>query len=69
MNKLCQKLKQCNKILIGTGAGMGKDSGFWDSYPLFRDKFNFYLSANPSFLNSHPHLFWGFYGSRLKMYR
>ena len=45
------KLRNCNKILIGAGAGMGKDSGmpdfrgnegFWNNYPPYRGKFNFY---------------------------
>ena len=40
-----------NKILIAAGAGMGKDSGmpdfrgnegFWNNYPPYRGKFNFY---------------------------
>ena len=67
-----------NKILIAARAGMGKDSGmpdfrghdgFWNNYPPFRDKFNFYQCANPAFLEEHPHHFWGFYGHRLQMYR
>lgn len=45
------------------------DGGFWNNYPPYRNKFNFYDCANPSFLEQHPHLFWGFYGSRLAMYR
>ena len=57
---------------------MGKDSGmpdfrgnegFWNNYPPYKNKFNFMECANPDFLENHPHLFWGFYGSRLKMYR
>ena len=71
-------VKKAKKILIGSGAGMGKDSGmpdfrgdkgFWNHYPPYRNKFNFYQCANPSFLLEHPHLFWGFYGHRLLMYR
>lgn len=57
---------------------MGKDSGmpdfrgadgFWNHYPPYRGKFNFYHCASPMFLHEHPRLFWGFYGHRLLMYR
>ena len=72
------KLFECGMLLIGAGAGIGKDSelpdfrgneGFWNNYPPYRDKFNFQSCANPAFLESHPNLFWGFYGTRLQMYR
>jgi len=65
-------------MIVGAGAGMGKDSGlpdfrgkdgFWNQYPPYRNKFDFYQCANPQFLLTNPHLFWGFYGSRLNMYR
>lgn len=71
-------LEKSRRLLIGAGAGMGKDSGmpdfrgpegFWNNYPPYRNKFNFVDCANPAFLYDHPHLFWGFYGSRLIMYR
>ena len=45
------------------------NKGFWNNYPTFRGKFNFMDCANPHFLRQNPHLFWGFYGSRLEMYR
>ena len=65
-------------MLVGTGAGMGVDSGlpdyrgnqgFWNSFPPYTNKFTFIECANPGFLNKHPHLFWGFYGARLQLYR
>lgn len=71
-------VKESEVIIVGTGAGMGKDSGlpdfrgdegFWNNYPPYRGKFNFVECANPAFLQEHPHLFWGFYGHRLSMYR
>jgi NAD-dependent SIR2 family protein deacetylase len=71
-------IKQCDVLIVGAGAGLGRDSGlpdfrgnggFWNNYPPYRNKFNFYECANPKFLDEHPHLFWGFYGSRLAMYR
>jgi len=71
-------LKGATTIIVGAGAGMGKDSGlpdfrgnegFWNNYPPYRNKFDFYDCANPNFLYNHPDLFWGFYGSRLNMYR
>jgi NAD-dependent SIR2 family protein deacetylase len=52
-------IKKSHSILVGTGAGMGKDSGlpdfrgnegFWNHYPPYRGKFNFYQCANPQFL-------------------
>jgi NAD-dependent SIR2 family protein deacetylase len=45
------------------------DSGFWNNYPPYKGKFNFYDCANPNFLKTNPELFWGFYGHRLQMYR
>lgn len=76
--KAAEKLAQCTVLLIGAGAGMGRDSGlpdfrgnegFWNNYPPYKNKFNFYECANPQFLVTNPNLFWGFYGSRLIMYR
>lgn len=71
-------IRQSTAMLLGTGAGFGVDSGlpdfrgkegFWKNYPPYRGKFSFMQCANPGFLQQHPHLFWGFYGSRLNMYR
>lgn len=78
IQRFAQKLSKCNELIIGAGAGIGKDSGlpdfrgnqgFWNNYPPYRGKFDFYACANPQFLRDNPHLFWGFYGSRLVMYR
>ena len=76
--KAAKFLRECDTIVIGAGAGFGRDSGlpdfrgnegFWKAYPPYRNKFNFMECANPDFLLSNPNLFWGFYGSRLQMYR
>jgi NAD-dependent SIR2 family protein deacetylase len=76
--RAAEKLSKCGSLLVAAGAGMGKDSGlpdfrgnegFWNHYPPYKNKFDFYECANPLFLLMHPHLFWGFYGSRLIMYR
>ena len=78
LSRAAEKLAQSTLILIGAGAGMGRDSGlpdfrgnegFWNNYPPYRNKFDFYSCANPEFLVTNPHLFWGFYGSRSIMYR
>lgn len=45
------------------------NEGFWNNYPPYRGKFNFMDCANPAFLQSHPELYWGFYGHRLNLYR
>jgi NAD-dependent SIR2 family protein deacetylase len=51
ITQAAEKLSKCKMILIGAGAGMGKDSGlpdfrgndgFWNNYPPYRNKFNFY---------------------------
>ena len=73
-----EMIKGCKALIVGVGAGMGKDSGlpdfrgnegFWNNYPPYRGKFSFTDCANPDFLIKHPNLFWGFYGSRFAMYR
>lgn len=52
-------IKESDIIIIGAGAGFGKDSGlpdfrgnegFWKHYGPYKGKFNFYDCANPSFL-------------------
>lgn len=78
IHTVAEKLSKCTVLMIGAGAGMGKDSGlpdfrgnegFWNHYPPYKGKFNFFECANPQFLVNNPNLFWGFYGSRLLMYR
>lgn len=66
-------------LWIGSGAGMGVDSGlpdfrgpegFWRAYPPYRAlRMNFTDAANPDHFLSDPQLAWGFYGHRLNMYR
>jgi NAD-dependent SIR2 family protein deacetylase len=50
-SKAAEKLSKCTELLVGAGAGMGKDSGlpdfrgnegFWNHYPPYKGKFNFY---------------------------
>lgn len=78
ITEIASKLSKSKVMLVGAGAGMGRDSGlpdfrgnegFWNNYPPYRGKFDFYSCANPDFLRTNPDLFWGFYGSRLVMYR
>lgn len=66
-------------ILIGTGAGMGVDSGlpvfrgengFWKAYPpLAKLGIQFEEMANPRWFRDDPRLAWGFYGHRFNLYR
>ena len=66
-------------LFIGTGAGMGVDSGladfrgnqgFWKAYPkLGHAGIEFTEIANPNAFIRNPRQAWGFYGHRLNMYR
>ena len=66
-------------ILIGTGAGMGVDSGlpdfrgnegFWKAYPPFAERgLSFVDMASPDWFDAEPALAWGFYGHRFNLYR
>ena len=72
-------IREADGLLITAGAGMGVDSGlpdfrgddgFWRAYPALRHHgFSFEDIANPAVFTSDPHLAWGFYGHRLKLYR
>jgi len=72
-------IREADGLLITAGAGMGVDSGlpdfrgddgFWRAYPALRHHgFSFEDIANPAVFSSDPHLAWGFYGHRLKLYR
>jgi NAD-dependent SIR2 family protein deacetylase len=65
-------------LIIAAGAGLGVDSGlpdfrgdqgFWKAYPPFeRLRLRFVDAANPRWFQSDPHLAWGFYGHRLRLY-
>ena len=71
--------QEAEAILVGTGAGMGVDSGlpdfrgsdgFWKAYPpLAKLGIEFHEMANPKWFTEDPNLAWGFYGHRLKLYR
>jgi NAD-dependent SIR2 family protein deacetylase len=73
------KIREAHALLIAAGAGMGVDSGlpdfrgprgFWRAYPpLARLGLAFEDIANPLWFRTDPHLAWGFYGHRLRLYR
>lgn len=57
---------------MGVDSGMPDyrgSNGFWNSFPPYTNKFTFIECANPRFMHTHPELFWGFYGTRLNLYR
>lgn len=66
-------------LFIGTGAGMGVDSGlpdfrgsegFWRAYPAYAKRgLRFEELANPRWFANDPTLAWGFYGHRRNLYR
>ncbi len=72
-------IEEAEAVFIGTGAGMGVDSGlpdfrgnegFWKAYPVFKDLgYSFVEMANPRWFDQDPELAWGFYGHRLELYR
>lgn len=72
-------IAQADAIIIGTGAGMGVDSGlpdfrgnegFWRAYPaLAKAQLDFYEVASPRTFEKDSSLAWGFYGHRLNLYR
>jgi NAD-dependent SIR2 family protein deacetylase len=72
-------LASATAVLIGTGAGMGADSGlptfrgtdgFWRAFPpARRHGLGFQELANPRWFDEQPRLAWGFYGWRLATYR
>ncbi|WP_241030452.1 Sir2 family NAD-dependent protein deacetylase [Paraburkholderia sp. Ac-20347] len=72
-------IHEADGLLVTAGAGMGVDSGLpdfrgdeglWRAYPALRHHgFSFEDIANPAVFSSDPHLAWGFYGHRLKLYR
>ena len=72
-------IDEADGLVIGSGAGMGIDSGlpdfrgpggFWKVYPaLGTARLNFEDIASPAAFKSRPTLAWGFYGHRLSLYR
>lgn len=77
--RCAEALNWADGLLITAGAGMGVDSGlpdfrgpegFWSAYPALREaNVRFHDIASPNAFLSDPHLAWGFYGHRLKLYR
>ena len=71
-------IKNAGALLIGTGAGMGVDSGlpdfrgtegFWKAYPPFAKLgLKFSDAANPKWFFKKPAQAWGFYGHRYNLY-
>jgi NAD-dependent SIR2 family protein deacetylase len=72
-------LADASALLIGTGAGMGADSGlptfrgsdgFWQAFPPARRLgICFRELAQPRWFDEQPRLAWAFYGWRLAAYR
>lgn len=72
-------VRDAQALIICAGAGMGVDSGlpdfrgnegFWRAYPaLGRARLRFTEMAQPAAFERDPHLAWGFYGHRLRLYR
>ncbi len=71
-------IAQTKTLLIGSGAGMGVDSGlpdfrgkegFWRAYPPLAELgLRFEEMANPRWFREDPELAWGFYGHRHELY-
>ena len=74
-----QAILQADALYLGSGAGMGVDSGlpdfrstegFWKAYPpVAKLKLRFEEMANPRWFAEDPEFAWGFYGHRLNLYR
>lgn len=72
-------IEGADALVIASGAGIGVDSGlpdfrsnngFWKAYPaLAASQIDFTEVASPQTFKRDPHLAWGFYGHRLKLYR
>ncbi len=72
-------IRNAEALLIGSGAGMGVDSGlpdfrgpegFWRAYPRLRKlNLGFEDMANPKWFDTDPRLAWCFYGHRYNLYR
>lgn len=79
IKKAARLIHEADSLFIGTGAGMGVDSGladfrgnqgFWKAYPkLGHAGIEFTEIANPNAFIRNPRQAWGFYGHRLNMYR
>lgn len=79
IQRAAEAVRAADGMLIGTGAGMGVDSGlpdfrgdhgFWRAYPPFKKLgLSFVDMANPAWFQRDPRLAWGFYGHRMHLYR
>jgi NAD-dependent SIR2 family protein deacetylase len=79
LDSCTELLRDCKALLIGSGAGMGVDSGlpdfrgkegFWRAYPILKKLgLKFEEMANPRWFHEDPTLAWGFYGHRLQLYQ
>ncbi len=79
IRRAADAISTADALLIGTGAGMGIDSGlpdfrghegFWRAYPPFAKLgLRFSEIANPRWFRDDPPLAWGFYGHRMHLYR
>ena len=79
IEKAASLIREADALLIGTGAGMGVDSGLpdfrgneglWRAYPkLGKHQISFVEIANPNAFADNARLAWGFYGHRLNRYR
>src|SRR3954447_18240817 len=79
LRQATEAILEADALLIGTGAGMGVDSGlpdfrgpqgFWRAYPVYAKLgLDFQSMANPRWFRSDPTLAWGFFGHRLNLYR
>jgi NAD-dependent SIR2 family protein deacetylase len=75
--RAAQAISRADALIIGTGAGMGVDSGlpdfrgtqgFWKAYPPFRGK-TYAEICSPQLMRDDPEQAWGFYGHCLSLYR
>lgn len=72
-------IESADAVLVCAGAGIGVDSGlpefrgsegFWRAYPPYAELgMDFTELADPVHFAKDPHLAWGFYGHRLRLYR
>lgn len=72
-------IEKSDALLIGSGAGMGVDSGlpdfrgkegFWKAYPpIAKLGCSFEEMANPYWFEKQPRLAWAFYGHRFNLYK
>lgn len=79
ISKIQKLFSHADSLIITAGAGMGVDSGLpdfrgnhgmWQAYPaLAKQCMQFTSIANPNAFQQQPHLAWGFYGHRLKLYQ